>query len=166
MKRLHVHVSVDRLVESITFYSSLFAAQPSVIKDDYAKWMLDDPRVNFVISERGAALGLDHLGIQVKPADELGQMQSRLASVRPDLEKDECAACCYAKSDKYWVTDPTGIAWETFQTLGTIRVFGESRKDKMDSAACCAPVVKPSTKGVSMSCCTPSSTFASTSSCC
>lgn len=166
MKRFHVHVCVDSLLESITFYSSLFAVQPSVIKGDYAKWMLDDPRVNFAISQRGATLGLDHLGIQVESADELGQMQSRLASVRPDLEKDEGAACCYAKSDKYWVTDPTGIAWETFQTLGTIPVFGESRKDKTESTVCCVPVVKPSAKVVSTPGCTPSRTSASTPSCC
>src|SRR3546814_10057703 len=110
MKRLHVHVCVDSLADSIKFYSGMFAAQPSVIKDDYAKWMLDDPRVNFAISQRGATSGLNHLGIQVESADELGQMQSRLESLQPDVEKEEGVACCYAKSDKYWVTDPTGIA--------------------------------------------------------
>src|SRR3546814_7926043 len=97
MKRLHVHVCVDSLADSIKFYSGMFAAQPSVIKDDYAKWMLDDPRVNFAISQRGATSGLNHLGIQVESADELGQMQSRLESLQPDVEKEEGVACCYAK---------------------------------------------------------------------
>lgn len=166
MKRLHVHVCVDSLADSIKFYSGMFAAQPSVIKDDYAKWMLDDPRVNFAISQRGATSGLNHLGIQVESADELGQMQSRLESLQPDVEKEEGVACCYAKSDKYWVTDPTGIAWETFQTLDTIPVFGESRKDKTDSAECCVPAAKPSINAVPAPCCAPSSASSPTSSCC
>lgn len=166
MKRLHVHVSVESLADSIKFYSGMFAAEPSVIKDDYAKWMLNDPRVNFAISQRGAAPGLNHLGIQVESADELGQMQSRLELLQPDVAKDEGVACCYAKSDKYWVTDPTGLAWETFQTLDTIPVFGESRNDSTDSAACCVPVAKPPVKAVSTQCCTPSSASDSASSCC
>ncbi|TCT07055.1 ArsI/CadI family heavy metal resistance metalloenzyme [Paralcaligenes ureilyticus] len=166
MKRLHVHVSVDSLVESIKFYSGMFAVEPLVVKDDYVKWMLDDPRVNFAISQRGAALGVNHLGVQVESASELGEMQSRLESLQPGVEKDEGVACCYAKSDKYWVTDPSGIAWETFQTLGTIPVFGEPRKDKTDSVACCIPVAKSPAKAAAATCCTPSSSSASTTSCC
>jgi catechol 2,3-dioxygenase-like lactoylglutathione lyase family enzyme len=141
MKRLHVHVSVDNLDDSIRFYSSMFAATPTVLKDDYAKWMLDDPQVNFAISQRGAKPGLDHLGIQVDSGTELTQMQARLQALQPEVEKEEGVSCCYAKSDKYWVTDPQGIAWETFHTLDGIPVWGQSRtgSKQADEAACCAP---------------------------
>src|SRR3569833_2459414 len=142
MKRLHVHVSVDNLADSIRFYSGMFAAQPTVIKPDYAKWQLEDPRVNFAISQRGAEVGLNHLGIQVESAQELAEMQSRLAALEPDIEKEEGVACCYAKSDKYWANDPSGIPWETFQTHETIPVFGEPDK-KASEAACCIPSAKP-----------------------
>ncbi|MES2536422.1 MAG: ArsI/CadI family heavy metal resistance metalloenzyme [Pseudomonadota bacterium] len=138
MKRLHVHVAVDNLADSITFYSGMFASQPDVVKPDYAKWMLDDPRVNFAISRRGAEVGLNHLGIQVETASELNDMQGRLASLQPGVAKEKNVACCYAKSDKYWVNDPSGIAWETFHTLDTIPVFGEPDKTRID-AACCVP---------------------------
>lgn len=143
MKRLHVHVSVDNLADSIRFYSRMFAVEPTVLKDDYAKWMLEDPRVNFAISQRGADTGLNHLGIQVDSAAELGEMQSRLESLQPGIEKEEGAACCYAKSDKYWVTDPSGIAWETFRTLDSIPVWGgETPSDqKAEQSGCCAPAV-------------------------
>ncbi len=126
MKRFHVHVAVDNLADSIRFYSAMFATEPSVQKSDYAKWMLDDPRVNFAISQRGANVGVNHLGIQVESDDELQHMQSRLESLQPGLEKEEGVACCYARSDKYWVTDPSGLAWETFHSLTTIPVFGEA----------------------------------------
>lgn len=128
MKRLHVHVSVDNLDKSVTFHSGMFGVEPNVVKPDYAKWMLDGPRVNFAISRRGAETGLNHLGIQVDSAGELCEMQSRLTSLQPDVEKEEEVACCYAKSDKYWVTDPSGIAWETFHTLDTIPVFGAGHR--------------------------------------
>src|SRR4051812_38852281 len=105
MKRLHVHVSGDNLAASIQFYFRMFAAEPTVVKADYAKWQLEDPRVNFAISQRGAQIGLNHLGIQVESANELGEMQSRLAGLQPDLEKEGGVSCCYAKSDKYWVND-------------------------------------------------------------
>ncbi|MGH8808497.1 MAG: ArsI/CadI family heavy metal resistance metalloenzyme, partial [Noviherbaspirillum sp.] len=137
MKRLHVHVSVDNLAESIRFYSSMFATEPSVLKADYAKWMLDDPRVNFTISQRGAAAGLNHLGIQVESAAELAEMQSRLEALQPGVEMEEGVACCYAKSDKYWVTDPQGIAWETFHTLDSIPIFGKSDPDTTQASADC-----------------------------
>jgi hypothetical protein len=143
MKRLHVHVSVDNLADSIRFYSSLFASEPTVEKTDYAKWMLDDPRVNFAISQRGIQTGLNHLGIQVESVAELGQMQSRLQSLQPGLEKEENAACCYAKSDKYWLTDPQGVVWETFHSLDTIPVFGGDSHAEKAEAACCIPLAKP-----------------------
>lgn len=125
MKRLHVHVAVDNLADSIKFYNGMFGTEPTVLKSDYAKWMLDDPRVNFAISQRGAAAGLNHLGIQVESGEELAEMQGRLEALQPDMIKEEGIACCYAKSDKYWLTDPSGIRWETFHTLDHIPVFGE-----------------------------------------
>src|SRR6202047_2247925 len=117
MKRLHVHVSGDDLAQSIRFYSTLFAAEPTVRKADYAKWMLDDPRVNFAISQRGYPVGVNHLGFQVDSADELAAMRAQLTSADHALVEQSGAACCYANSDKCWVTDPTGVAWETFHTL-------------------------------------------------
>ncbi|MES2105055.1 MAG: ArsI/CadI family heavy metal resistance metalloenzyme [Pseudomonadota bacterium] len=149
MKRLHVHISVDNLADSIRFYSSMFASEPSVAKTDYAKWMLDDPRMNFAISQRGAQIGLNHLGIQVESDTELKQMQSRLESLQPGVQMEEGVACCYARSDKYWLSDPSGIAWETFHSLDSIPVFGgtELNRETADAApgkaACCAPKAGP-----------------------
>ena len=134
MKRLHVHVAVDDLAASIKFYSAMFDAEPTVTKDDYAKWMLENPRVNFAISARGAAPGLNHLGIQVESADELAEMNARLQKLDADVVEEMGTACCYAKSDKYWATDPTGIAWETYHTLDSIPVFGGQ-----EASACCVP---------------------------
>ena len=134
MKRLHVHVAVDDLAASIRFYSAMFAAEPSVTKDDYAKWMLDDPRVNFAISARGATPGLNHLGVQVESADELAEMSERLQKLDTEVVEEMGTACCYAKSDKYWATDPQGIAWETYHTLDSIPVFGSQ-----EEGACCVP---------------------------
>ena len=143
----------------------MFAAVPNVQKADYAKWMLDDPRVNFAISQRGAAVGLNHLGIQVESDEELRHMQSRLESLQPGLEKEEGVACCYAKSDKYWVTDPSGIAWETFHTLDSIPVFGKEPKED-DKNACCAPAA-PVVQKIEIAKCMPSSaTKAKGTSCC
>ena len=143
MKRLHVHVAVHDLQQSIRFYSALFAAQPSVAKDDYAKWMLDDPRVNFAISKRGAKAGLDHLGIQAENEAELEGIGSQLAQADVSTLEQKGASCCYAKSDKYWTIDPQGIAWESFHTLGTVPVYGEDGRAKAapveKKGACCAP---------------------------
>lgn len=143
MKRLHVHVAVHDIAQSIRFYSALFAAQPSVTKDDYAKWMLDDPRVNFAISKRGAKAGLDHLGIQAEDEAELEAIGSQLAQADVSTLEQKGASCCYAKSDKYWTIDPQGIAWESFRTLGTVPVYGEDGRAKLErreaKAACCVP---------------------------
>jgi hypothetical protein len=143
MKRLHVHVAVHDIQQSIRFYSALFAAPPAVTKDDYAKWMLDDPRVNFAISKRGAKAGLDHLGIQAENEKELEAIGSQLAQADVSILEQKGASCCYAKSDKYWTIDPQGIAWESFHTLGTVPVYGEEGRAqavKRDTkAACCAP---------------------------
>lgn len=142
MKRLHVHVSVDDLSRSIGFYTALFAAEPTVIKPDYAKWMLDDPRVNFAISTRGGQPGLDHLGIQVETPDELQEVYGRLRQAdRPVLEEG-ATTCCYARSEKAWIADPQGVSWETFLTSGESTVYGDSVDlgpiRTKAAAACCA----------------------------
>jgi catechol 2,3-dioxygenase-like lactoylglutathione lyase family enzyme len=152
MKRLHVHVSVRDLDASIRFYSALFAATPTVLEADYAKWMLDDPRVNFAISTRGAPAGIEHLGIQVADADELHEVYERLEKAdAPVLEEGE-TVCCYAKSEKSWIEDPQGIRWETFLTTGESTIYGSEAPKS--AAACCVPsgVSKQVAGG---SCCTP-----------
>jgi len=134
MKRFHVHVAVPDLAQSIRFYSTLFGAEPAVVKDDYAKWMLEDPRVNFAISRRGAAPGIDHLGFQVESDAELGEIRSRLQAAGASGLEEKDVSCCYARSDKYWTTDPSGVAWESFRSLGTVPLYyGEVKQ-----AACCA----------------------------
>jgi hypothetical protein len=139
MKRLHVHVAVTNLADSDRFYTQLFAAEPSVVKADYAKWMLEDPRVNFAISQRSLTPGLNHLGVQVESAEELAEMHARLQQVQSDFKTELDKACCYARSDKYWVNDPQGIAWETFHTLESIPLFGADNA-VTDSAECCTPL--------------------------
>ena len=144
MKRFHVHVAVADLDGSIRFYSSLFGAQPVIAKDDYAKWMLDDPRVNFAISKRGDASGVNHLGIQVESDEELLEMRGRLSQADQPVVEQAGAACCYAASNKHWVQDPQGIAWETFHTLSHIPVFGEDSRTSLSripvkAAPCCVP---------------------------
>src|SRR6201993_1933942 len=118
MKRLHVHCAVKDIPQSIGFYSALFAAQPAVVKTDYAKWMLDDPRVNFAISTRGREPGLDHLGIQVDDKAELNEVYARLQEAGRPVVKQGQTNCCYARSEKSWTDDPAGIAWEVFLTMG------------------------------------------------
>ncbi len=125
MKRLHVHVAVENLDESIRFYATLFGAEPNVSEHDYAKWLLDDPAVNFAISDRSGRRGIDHLGIQVETADELADVTERLSTAQAQVLQEEAAQCCYAKGDKTWTADPQGVAWETFHTYGEIRVFGK-----------------------------------------
>ena len=140
MKRFHVHVAVHDLQQSIRFYSSLFGAPPSVTKTDYAKWMLDDPRVNFAISTRSRKPGLDHLGVQAESDAELEEIGSRLAQADVSLTPQKGAACCYAKSDKYWTIDPQGIAWESFHTLDSVPVYGDNTALRAEEpkSACCA----------------------------
>jgi hypothetical protein len=147
MKRLHVHVAVDDLQHSIGFYSALFAAQPSVTKADYAKWMLDDPRVNFAISTRGRQAGLDHLGIQVEDKDELNEVYARLHKAGGNVVEQGQTSCCYAKSEKSWIDDPAGISWETFLTSGESIDYGDGTGEPVARVAheksCCAPEVSP-----------------------
>ena len=146
MKRLHVHVAVEDLGKSISFYSTLFGAEPSVLKNDYAKWMLEDPRVNFAISDRASVKGVDHLGIQVESGEELAELATRLKAAGEVTRDLEDTTCCYARSDKAWVNDPTGIRWETFHTHGEATTFGEDEPAAAlagaPKAACCAPAAK------------------------
>jgi catechol 2,3-dioxygenase-like lactoylglutathione lyase family enzyme len=152
MKRLHVHVSVDNLDQSIGFYSALFAARPIVVKPDYAKWMLDDPRDNFAISTRSGETGLDHLGIQVESGDELQEVYARLRQAGGNVIEQGETTCCYAKSEKSWIDDPAGIAWETFHTRGESTHYGDgsgengarvAHEKRPDApSACCAPQAK------------------------
>ena len=135
MKRMHVHIGVEDLNRSIGFYSVLFGAQPTVVKDDYAKWMLDDPRVNFAISERGQALGVDHLGIQTESGEELAELAGRLKAAGEATRDQVATTCCYAVGDKAWVNDPSGVRWETFHTFGEAAVFGED--EPAARTACC-----------------------------
>ncbi|HEX4238504.1 MAG TPA: ArsI/CadI family heavy metal resistance metalloenzyme [Xanthobacteraceae bacterium] len=147
MKRLHVHVAVDDLTASIKFYSALFAAAPSVVKPDYAKWMLDDPRANFAISARGRAAGLDHLGIQVESKDELKEVYARLHQAGGQVVEQGQTNCCYSRSEKSWIDDPAGIAWETFLTFGETTDYGDGSGEREariakainDTKSCCAP---------------------------
>ena len=139
MKRFHVHVAVHDLQQSIRFYAALFGQQPSVQKDDYAKWMLDDPRVNFAISQRAAKAGLDHLGIQAENGEELEDIGSRLAQADVSTHAQKGVSCCYAKSDKYWTIDPQGLPWESFHTLDSVPMYGSDTRSAVSagSAACC-----------------------------
>ena len=145
MKRMHVHVAVENLEQALGFYSALFAAQPAVIKADYAKWMLDDPRVNFAISTRGRIPGLDHLGIQVENTDELQEVYARLRQAGGEIIEQGQTTCCYAKSEKSWIDDPAGIAWEAFHTSGESTVYGDGSGENRariaheKQGACCAP---------------------------
>ncbi len=145
MKRFHVHVAVKDLESSIRFYSALFGAEPTVSKSDYAKWMVDDPRINFAISQRGGHVGVNHLGLQVDSDDELEGLraQAKQADLVAAAEKD--VSCCYARGNKYWYTDPQGVAWETYHTLAQVEFFGtdhtpsQPAADNKTQSSCCAP---------------------------
>lgn len=145
MKRSHVHVSGGNLKENIRFYSSIFGAQPSVLKEDYAKWMLEDPRVNFAISTRGHKPGVNHLGIHAESDVEFKALRVGMVEAQAPILEQKDAACCYVKSDKYWTTDPQGIAWETFHTLGSVPVYGKDARAAQEpeastkTGACCVP---------------------------
>lgn len=139
MKRFHVHLHVDDLTRSIGFYSALFSSKPARVETDYAKWMLDDPPVNFAISTRGAKPGIDHLGIQTDDSEELAAMKARAQAADLALLDQGETTCCYARSEKHWVTDPQGVAWEHFHTLADIPVFNEAAPSGAEQPACCAP---------------------------
>lgn len=141
MKRFHIHVGVKDLEASVQFYSTLFAQKPIKLKPDYAKWLLDDPRLNFAISTRTGDMGVDHLGIQVEEANELTEITERLKKADLKLHDEGETTCCYAKSNKAWVTDPAGVAWEAYQNMADVEIFNEKDESKSndDSIACCAP---------------------------
>ncbi|HEV2546461.1 MAG TPA: ArsI/CadI family heavy metal resistance metalloenzyme [Stellaceae bacterium] len=148
MKRFHVHVAVDDLAQSVRFYSALFAAEPTVIESDYAKWMLEDPRVNFAISRRGGTVGVQHLGIQVEDSAELAEVYDRLKRAERPVLDEGSTTCCYAHSEKQWVADPQGVAWESFLTHGRSTVYGtEGAVRKLAASAkapsCCGEPVQP-----------------------
>lgn len=145
MKRFHVHIHVDDLAASVAFYSKLFATEPARVEADYAKWMLDDPRVNFAISTRGTKAGVDHFGFQVDDAAELAELATRAEAADMVLLDRGETTCCYARSEKHWILDPQGIAWEHFHTLDGAPVYSGSRKESPSSGAvsCCAPSGKP-----------------------
>ncbi|SPE22244.1 Glyoxalase family protein [Burkholderiales bacterium] len=138
MKRFHVHAYVQDLPTSVAFYTKLFAVEPTRVEHDYAKWMLDDPRINFAISTRGGKLGIDHLGIQTDTESELAELKARAEAADMTLLDEGQTTCCYARSDKHWVTDPQGIAWEHFHTRDNIAVFSEKAEPAKEPAACCA----------------------------
>lgn len=141
MKRIHMHLGVDDLDRSIAFYSELFGAEPSIVKPDYAKWMLDDPRVNFAISQGHATRGIEHVGLQVESRDELAEVHARLKSAGGTVLEEGATTCCYAKSEKNWITDPQGVVWETFFTDGEATVYGTAAPIAAPAAtgACCPP---------------------------
>jgi predicted enzyme related to lactoylglutathione lyase len=166
MKRFHVHVAVNDLSKSIAFYSAMFGEQPSVVKPDYAKWMLEDPRINFAISDRGQTPGVNHLGMQAEDEVELETIHANLQKADSAVVAEKDAHCCYAKSDKYWVTDPQGIAWESFRSLGSIPLFGGVEPVAAEQpgscgsgtagSSCCAPESKASQSDRATSgCCVP-----------
>ena len=163
MKRMHIHIAVNELSDSINFYSTLFGEPPTVEREDYAKWALDDPLVNFAISSRGHASGINHLGIQVDSDSELNEIAQRLDEAELTSSKQEGSSCCYSNSNKHWALDPQGIAWESFHTLGEIPVFGEdTRADSEDeSSACCIPLNMNQPGDESAACCVPNDKDAS-----
>jgi catechol 2,3-dioxygenase-like lactoylglutathione lyase family enzyme len=173
MKRLHVHVAVDDLQKSIGFYSTLFAAAPAVVKPDYAKWMLEDPRVNFAISARGHKPGLDHLGIQVENEDELAEVYDRLTRAEGPMLEEGATTCCYAQSEKSWIVDPQGLAWETFHTTGESTVYGNGVRDQLQAIAAGGCGTAPTSAqrpavveaAAEASCCAPKAAPASTCGC-
>jgi catechol-2,3-dioxygenase len=148
MKRFHIHVGVKDLNNSIQFYSTLFGQKPSKVKEDYAKWMLEDPRINFAISTRSGKEGVDHLGIQVDEGHELAEISERLKKADLGVFDEGSTTCCYAESSKAWVKDPAGIAWEAYHTMADAETFNENTKVESAANACCAP--KTPTKS---SCC-------------
>lgn len=154
MKRFHVHVGVADLDASVAFYSGLFGSAPTVVKDDYAKWMLDDPRINFAISQKdGAAKGIEHLGLQVEDKAELAEVYGRLKTAKGPVLEEGATTCCYARSEKSWIADPDGVVWEAFLTMGDSTVYGDSpdfgelSSGNAASSACCAPQVAPAKSG-------------------
>jgi catechol 2,3-dioxygenase-like lactoylglutathione lyase family enzyme len=166
MQRFHVHLHVDDLAQNIAFYTRLFGVEPTRVERDYAKWMLEDPRVNFAISTRGHhPPGLDHLGFQVDAKEELADLKARAQAADMAVLDEGSTTCCYARSDKHWITDPQGIAWEHFHSLGNIPVFHETSDAAATHSACCAPKAAAPAPATTTSCCAPRS-GSNPSTCC
>lgn len=159
MNRFHVHLNVADLDASVRFYSALFAAEPTVLKPDYAKWMLDDPKVNFAISNTGRMPGVDHLGFQVETDADLGTLGNRLEAAGAAIVPERAATCCYARSDKLWAEDPQGTRWESFRTVGDATTYYAADAARSANGACCAPDAAPASSGgePAASCCGPGS---------
>ena len=158
MKRFHVHTHVEDLAKSIAFYTTMFGQAPTRVESDYAKWMLDDPRINFAISNRGGKPGVDHLGIQTDSEQELAELKARAQAADIALMDEGETTCCYARSEKHWITDPQGVAWEHFHTLNDIPVFSEEKAEPATTACCAAapkgkPVAIPVMAATKSSCC-------------
>ena len=160
MKRLHVHVGVEDLAQSIRFYSTLFATEPTVVKKDYAKWMLEDPRVNFAISTVSGHIGVSHLGIQAEDETELADVYDRLSRAERPIVEAKATTCCYARSDKQWIADPQGVPWETFLTYGEATIYGEGSLRKLREVSACGcepPSAELMAKAAAAeACCAPS----------
>ncbi len=162
MKRFHVHLGVPDLAASIRFYSGLFGMSPTVEKPDYAKWMLDDPRVNFAISQRAARAGLNHLGVQVNSADELAELRKRFVAADEAAVTDQPdASCCYARSDKHWVRDPQGIPWEAFHSLDTVEIYGDDAATALPAAGAESAGIAAAQSAAPAACCAPPAAAAS-----
>ena len=160
MKRLHMHVSVESVAQSVRFYSALFASEPAIQKPDYARWMLEDPRMNFAISARGGRSGVDHVGIQVETKEELAEVYKRLRQANRPVIEEGATTCCYARSEKAWITDPSGVSWETFLTTGESTFYGDGAdlgaihitSGSVTSAVYCAPKLEPAAASASACC--------------
>jgi len=151
IKRFHVHVAVNDLDASIRFYSTVFGMSPTVLKPDYAKWMMDDPRINFAVSKRGLQPGIDHLGIQVESEKELASLREQVSAAEISAFEQTDTVCCYARSDKYWIADPQGTAWETFHTLDSAPVYGDG--SRTPQTVCCSTMPNASESANSNTCC-------------
>ncbi|WP_417621817.1 ArsI/CadI family heavy metal resistance metalloenzyme [Parasphingorhabdus sp.] len=159
MKRMHIHLSVESIDQSVGFYSKLFGSEPTVLKADYAKWMLDDPLVNFAISSHeGAERGIEHIGIQAETADELAEVYGRIKEAGGAVFDEGETTCCYAQSEKNWTADPDGVAWEAFLTNGEVTDYGnrvdlaQLASENAEQGSCCTPQIAPATAAKS-SCC-------------
>ncbi len=166
MKRLHVHIAVDDLDSSIRFYSRLFAIDPTVRKGDYAKWMLDDPRVNFAISARATRAGIEHLGIQVEDREELAEVYARLERAEGPVLEEGVTTCCYARSEKSWIEDPQGVKWEAFLTAGESTVYGSDAPRLESGSSCCEPGTSRAPTGEAVCCARSGKADESSAICC
>ena len=169
MKRFHVHVSVEDLASSTRFYSALFGTQPALEKPDYAKWMLDDPRINFAISKRGSKQGVNHLGFQVDSSDELAALQTQHEAAELSMFNEGNTQCCYAQSKKHWLTDPQGIAWEMYHSMGEVKTYNgedETAAPVKSVSGCCSPTDNTGATSATQAAATKPATAQRSTACC